>query len=51
MPLDPDRWAQERQYLRNDAVEAASTMRRRREATLTLLRRLTPEQWRRGAST
>ena len=46
MPLDPDRWAQERQYLRNDAVEAARSMRRRREETLDLLRRLTPEQWR-----
>src|SRR5438128_5286408 len=36
-PLDAERWAEERQYLRNDTV-----------AALGLLRALTPEQWRRG---
>jgi uncharacterized damage-inducible protein DinB len=46
--LDPDRWAQERQYLRNDAVEAASAFRRRREETLAFLRRLEPDHWKRG---
>jgi len=28
MPLDPDRWAEERQYLRNDGAEALSAFRR-----------------------
>src|SRR5213593_2113760 len=29
-PLDADRWAEERQYLRNDTAEALSAFRRRR---------------------
>jgi hypothetical protein len=29
MPLDPDRWAEERQYTRNDAAEALSALRTR----------------------
>lgn len=49
LPLDPDRWAEERQYLRNDTEEALSAMRRRRQETLVLLGRLTPAQWRRGS--
>jgi DinB superfamily len=49
LPLDPDRWAHERQYLRNDAATALAALRRRREETLALLRRLTAEQWRRGS--
>jgi DinB family protein len=45
----PDRWAEERQYLRNDIGEALAAFRRRREESLALLRRLTPEQWDRSA--
>ena len=48
MGLDPDRWAQERQYLRNDAAEAASAFRRRRDETLAFLRKLDDAQWARG---
>lgn len=47
-PLDPDRWAHERQYLRNDTGEAAGAFRRRREESLALLRKLSSEQWARG---
>ena len=45
----PDRWAEERQYLRNDVGEALAAFRRRRAETLAFLRGLTPEQWDRGA--
>jgi hypothetical protein len=45
LPLDPDRWAADRQYLRNDATEALRTFRVRREETLAYLRGLTPVQW------
>jgi hypothetical protein len=48
MGITPDRWAEERQYLRNDAQEALGAFRRRREETLALLRTLTPAQWQRG---
>jgi hypothetical protein len=44
----PDRWAEERQYLRNDAAEAVAAFRRRREECLAFLRALPPEQWRRA---
>ncbi len=44
---NPDRWAEERQYLRNDAAEALAAFRRRREENLTALKKLTPEQWKR----
>ena len=47
-PAAPARWAEDRQYLRNDAAEALGTFRRRREETLAHLRDLTPEQWQRG---
>ena len=43
-----DRWAEERQYLRNDAAEAVGAFRQRREETLATLRALTPEQWNKG---
>ena len=33
-PAAPDRWAEDRQYLRNDAAEALGAFRRRREETL-----------------
>lgn len=47
-PTAPDRWAEDRQYLRNDAGEALAAFRRRREETLAHLAALSPEQWRRG---
>jgi hypothetical protein len=47
-PAAPDRWAEDRQYLRNDAAEALGAFRRRREETLAHLHDLTPEQWQRG---
>ena len=43
-----DRFAEDRQYLRNDAVQALAAFRRRREESLALLRSLTPEQRQRG---
>lgn len=49
LPLDPDRWAEERQYLRNDTGQAVAALCRRRQETLALLGRLTPEQWQRGS--
>lgn len=48
LTVDPDRWAEERQYLRNDAVEALHAFRRRREESLAYLRGLGPQQWQRG---
>lgn len=48
LPIYPDRWAEERQYLKNDAGAALAAFRRRREESLVFLRRLAPEQWRRG---
>ena len=47
-PLDPGRWAEERQYLRNDAGEALAAFRRRRTEVLTLLRSLSLAEWQRG---
>lgn len=47
-PAAPDRWAQDRQYLRNDVVEALAAFRRRREETLAHLAALSPPQWLRG---
>ena len=44
----PERWAEERQYLRNDIQEALAAFRRRREETLGLLGRLSAEQWQRA---
>ncbi|OLC13264.1 MAG: hypothetical protein AUH29_13155 [Candidatus Rokubacteria bacterium 13_1_40CM_69_27] len=46
--IDPDRWAEERQYLRNDAGDALAAFRKRRAETLAFLKKLTPEQWPRG---
>lgn len=48
LPMDPDVWARDRQYLRNDATEALLSFRAKREETLGLLRGLGPEQWERG---
>src|SRR5438552_2277937 len=47
-PLDPGRWAEDRQYLRNDAREALAAYRRRRAEVLTLLRSLAPAEWERA---
>ena len=44
----PDRWAEERQYLCNDAQQALAAFHRRREETLAFLRKLAPEQWQRA---
>ncbi len=49
LPVDPDRWAEDRQYLRNDAAEALRAFRRRRDEVLAFLRGLVPDQWQRGA--
>ena len=49
MPLSPDRWAEERQYLRNDATLALAAFRNRREETLAFLGKLSPPQWGRGS--
>ena len=48
--LDPDRWARERQYQRNDAREALATFRAARRETLVFLHELTEEQWERSAN-
>jgi hypothetical protein len=45
---DPDRWAEERQYLRNDPARAATAFRRRREDSLKHLRGLDPAGWQRA---
>jgi len=47
-PLDPEQWAEERQYLRNDTREALAAFERRRAEVLTLLQSLSPAEWRRG---
>jgi hypothetical protein len=47
-PTTPDRWAEERQYLRNDAERALAAFRQRRDESLALLQTLTPEQWKRA---
>ena len=47
-PLDPDRWAVERQYIRNDAHEALAALQRRRSEVVTLLSALSPAEWQRG---
>jgi hypothetical protein len=47
-PLDPDRWAEERQYSRSDGLEALRAFRRRRREVIGLLAALDPRQWRRG---
>ena len=47
-PANPDRWAEERQYLRNDAGEALAAFRRRRAENVAALKKLTAEQWKRA---
>lgn len=46
-PLDPARWAEERQYQRNDAHEALVAFQKRRAEVLALLRSLSPAEWQR----
>lgn len=45
---EPDRWAEDRQYLRNDTGEALAAFRRRRAESLAFLRHLRPSDWDRG---
>ncbi|MBI3637870.1 MAG: DinB family protein [Candidatus Rokubacteria bacterium] len=47
-PLDAERWAEERQYRRNDTAGALTAFRLRRDEALRLLGALTPAQWQRG---
>ena len=47
-PLDPDRWAQDRQYHRQDPHEALAAFTRRRGIVVALLRSLDPADWERG---
>lgn len=49
LPLDADRWADERQYLRNDTAAALAAFRRRRVEVLALLHALSPERWQRAS--
>jgi hypothetical protein len=46
--FDPDRWAAERQYRRQDPHLALDCFLRARRATLAALRALAPSQWERG---
>ncbi len=43
--VDADRWAEERQYLRNDVGKALAAFRKRRGDTLKFLRGLAASQW------
>ena len=47
-PLDPEVWAEERQYGRADPREAFAAFQRRRAEVLTLLRGLSESEWQRG---
>jgi len=47
-PLDPDRWAKERQYARSDPHQALAAFGRHRTETGVLLDSLTDAQWLRG---
>lgn len=46
--VNPDRWAEERQYLRNDAAQALAAFRARRHDTLEFFRRMKGDDWQRG---
>jgi len=46
---NPDRWAEERQYLVNDVDPALAAFRRRRAETLEIFGKLTGAQWEKGA--
>jgi hypothetical protein len=45
---NPDRWAEERQYLTNDADRALTALRQRRAETLETFGKLTPAEWEKG---
>lgn len=45
---NPNRWAEERQYLTNDAAEALRAFARRRDETLELVRTLARGDWQRA---
>ena len=45
---NPDRWADERQYLTNDGILALAAFVRRRRETLEFLRQLEPDAWARA---
>ena len=47
--LNPDRWAEERQYLRNDVSAALAAFRKRRKESLELLGKLPAAAWQRAA--
>jgi len=47
-PLDPDRWAEDRQYRRADTAAAVAAFARRRGEIVTLLSGLGPREWERG---
>ena len=47
---DPDRWAVERQYLKNDVTAALEAFRTRRQESLAFLATLAPEQWARAGT-
>jgi uncharacterized damage-inducible protein DinB len=46
--LNPDRWADERQYLRNDVNGALAAFRKRRDESLDFLAKLPSDAWRRA---
>ena len=48
VPADPERWAEDRQYIRSDAAHALRAFRRRREESLAHLRGLSDAQWARA---
>ena len=48
VPADPTRWAEDRQYIRNDAAEASRAFRQRREESIAHLRSLADAQWSRA---
>jgi hypothetical protein len=50
LPMDVDRLAADRQYLRCDASESVEAFRKRRAETLETFRKLTPDQWTRGGT-
>jgi DinB family protein len=47
-PLDPDRWAEDRQYARQDPAGALEAFGRRRGEVVAVLDALSPRQWQRG---
>ena len=47
---NPDRWADERQYLTHDAAAALAAFARRRRETLEFLRPLGPDAWARAGA-